>query len=588
LGIGVLCLLTNSLVILKLYPVLMNVLFLFAFGLTLFQGPPMIYRFAVLADKSIPKSMGEKRIAEYCRKVTIVWVLFFVFNGAMALLTILSGSDALWSGYNGGVSYILIGTLFGVEFLVRKKVQKNMPKAIPLTAFKENSRDPSTVMCYEGTFGDGVYKTWGDFIEGTARLRAQIEKVNSGCWLLNCEDCWFFLLALTGLLQCKKKILLSANISPAYLAEIREGAPFLTDQVFSEGERPENTFYIPALLETVLETHAKVKGEWPVIKAEETSIIMFTSGSTGKPKAVTQRLKEFETDNGFILSKWGEEFFKRKLCSTVSQHHIFGFLFSILLPFTAGIPFRRQRIQVPEELEKFSDAEYMIITVPAFLKRAVEIESSSSLCLRSPWIFTSGGVLNFETAKRTCEVFGFWPLEVYGSTETSGIAWRQSDKGPEWTVFDNAQISTNEDGCLIIRSPYIKDTSGFQTADVVEILDDGRFLLKGRVDSVVKIEAKRISLPEIEDRIMESGFASDVCVIALEGKRQYLAAAIVFNEKGREKFAGLEKHQINSFWHEYLSRFFENLVIPKRWRFPETLPVDAQGKKKKEDIELLF
>jgi len=196
--------------------------------------------------------------------------------------------------------------------------------------------------------------------------------------------------------------------------------------------------------------------------------------------------------------------------------------------------------------------------------------------------------VSFETAKRTRELFGFWPLEVYGSTETSGIAWRQSDKGPEWTVFDNAQITTNEEGCLIIRSPYIKDPAGFQTADMVEILDDGRFLLKGRVDSVVKIEAKRISLPEIESRIMESGLASDVCVIALEDKRQYLAAAIVFNEKGREKFAGLEKHQINSFWHEYLFGFFENMVIPKKWRFPETLPVDAQGKKKREDIELLF
>jgi 3-hydroxyacyl-[acyl-carrier-protein] dehydratase len=29
-------------------------------------------------------------------------------------------------------------------------------------------------------------------------------------------------------------------------------------------------------------------------------------------------------------------------------------------------------------------------------------------------------------------------------------------------------------------------------------------------------------------------------------------------------------------------------VIPKKWRFPEMLPMDAQGKKKKEDILLLF
>jgi acyl-coenzyme A synthetase/AMP-(fatty) acid ligase len=230
----------------------------------------------------------------------------------------------------------------------------------------------------------------------------------------------------------------------------------------------------------------------------------------------------------------------------------------------------------------------MIITVPAFLKRAFEPENPSGLKLKSPWIFTSGGVLAYETAHKTSEVFGFWPVEVYGSTETSGMAWRQSMHGPEWTVFDNAEISQNRDGCLIIRSPYIKNPAGFETADLVEIAEDGRFLLKGRLDSVVKIEEKRISFPEIENRILQSGLASDVSVVSLEDKRQYLAAAIVFNNKGKERFYGLEKHGINKFWREYLFQYFENIVIPKRWRYPETLPLDAQGKKKREDIQLLF
>jgi acyl-coenzyme A synthetase/AMP-(fatty) acid ligase len=315
---------------------------------------------------------------------------------------------------------------------------------------------------------------------------------------------------------------------------------------------------------------------------------MYTSGSTGKPKAVKQRLTEFENDNRFVLSKWGEEFLQRTLCSTVSPHHIYGLLFSILLPFTAGVPFRRNRIEFPEELEKLSDTQYMIITVPAFLKRAVEIEQLSGLPLKSPWIFTSGGVLDPETARKTRDVFGFWPVEVYGSTETSGIAWRQSVNGLEWTPFDNAQLSKNEDGCLVIRSPYIKDPSGFETADMVEMREDGRFLLKGRFDSVVKIEEKRISLPEVESRILQSGLAADVCVIFLEDKRQYLAAAIVLNDKGKAQFAGLAKHEINTFWKEYLLRYFENIVIPKKWRYLEALPVNTQGKKQKDDIKLLF
>ena len=88
----------------------------------------------------------------------------------------------------------------------------------------------------------------------------------------------------------------------------------------------------------------------------------------------------------------------------------------------------------------------MIIAVPAFLKRTVEDETES-FGLKSPVIFTSGGVLTPDVAKKTDQIMGFWPIEVYGSTETSGIAYRQSKNGLEWTPFDNAEISQNADGC---------------------------------------------------------------------------------------------------------------------------------------------
>ena len=594
LGLGILCLITNSSLLLKFYPLLMNVMFLAAFGSTCFFPPNMIFRFAVMQDKTIKGSLSEKRVEAYCRKVTFAWCVFFIFNGSIAAWTIFYGSDVLWSVYNGGISYMLIGVFFVGEFIIRKMVQKNMPKAVPFSAVKNNSRGVTHVMCYEGSYSESVFLTWGDFLEGTAKLRRQIQTVDSKKWLLYCDDYWLFLLGFVSLLQCKKEVVLSANISSAYLAEIRgqgggesNRVPFLTDQIFPEGENGENIFNISALLSASSEIDSNAQ-ECPPITADETSIIMYTSGSTGKPKEVRQRLTEFENDNRFILSKWGDEFLKRKLCSTVNQHHIYGLLFSILLPFTAGVPFRRKRIEFPEEMEKLCDTDYMIITVPAFLKRAVEIERHENLSLKLPWIFTSGGVLDPETARKTNEVFGFWPLEVYGSTETSGIAWRQSVNGLEWTPFDNAQLSKNEDGCLVIRSPYIKNEAGFETADMVEIFDDGRFLLKGRIDSVVKIEEKRISLPEIENRILQSGLVSDVCVISMEEKRQYLAAALIFNNDGKQKFDGLEKHEINKFWKNYLIQYFENMVIPKKWRYLDKLPVDAQGKKKRDDIKLLF
>jgi len=133
LVLGGLCFIINSSVILKLYPLLMNILFLTAFGSTLFFPPSMIFRFAAMQDKSIKGSLNEKRIAAYCRKVTVIWCGFFIFNGSIAAWTIFSGSDTLWSVYNGLISYILIGLLFAGEFMVRKMVQKKMPKNVPLS-----------------------------------------------------------------------------------------------------------------------------------------------------------------------------------------------------------------------------------------------------------------------------------------------------------------------------------------------------------------------------------------------------------------------------------------------------------------------
>ncbi|MDR1932083.1 MAG: AMP-binding protein, partial [Spirochaetales bacterium] len=557
-------------------------LFVF-FCYTLVSPPPLIFRLAILRDKTIKGSLAEKRVEKYCGRVTLLWCAFFVINGGIAAFTVFFTSDTVWTLYNGGVSYILMGILFGGELMIRTMAAKKMPKAVALSRFTYSSRADDTVMCYDSLYTAGEYKTWKDFLADTALMRRVIRKSDCLRWILHCEDCWYFLVGFAALLQCKKHILLTTSVSPEYIAEIRsEGTAFLTDQTI------QGTLHIPSLLDGDKNVSAEETALTPRIDPDETVIVMYTSGTTGKPKAVRQRLTEFETDNAFILSKWGEEFLKRKLCSTVSQHHIYGLLFSILLPFTAGTPFRRRRMQYPEEFEKLTDDSYMIITVPAFLKRSVEIENPESLKLRQPWIFTSGGVLTPETAKKTAEVFGFWPVEVYGSTETSGIAYRQSKNGPQWTAFDNALISKNDEGCLVIRSPYIKDPAGFTTGDLVTILDDGRFILKGRADSIVKIEEKRISLPEVENRLMQSGLVSDVCVVAMEDRRQYLAAALVLGPAGAQKFRGAEKRVINRYFQEYLLRFFENVLLPKKWRYLEALPLDAQGKKKRLDIQALF
>ena len=595
LSAGLFCFITGKEFFLKIYSVVISATMLFVFGSTLFMPPNIIFRFATLSDKSIKGSSFEQKVYKYCEKVTIVWCCFFILNGSAAVLTTFSEkifglspetARKVWAIYNGGISYVLMGMLFTIEFIIRKLVDKKMMKLFPITKFKADSRKDDYIVCYDDVWSKKDYKTWKDFLTDTAKMRAFFDSQSAKEYILHCEDYWYFLCTFVAILQCKKTVYITQNITESFMAEVKKpGVSFITDQ---NVPLDDTSFFIPDLIEKASMPSESEIRTTPEINDEETEIYLYTSGSTGKPKAVRHTMKEIETDNSVVISLWGEEYIKRKQITTVSQHHVYGFYWCICLPFTLGLPFRRKRIEFPSEFEKLTDTSYVLVSTPAFLKRTVEV--LDKLDMKDVFISVSGGAVSEELAVSTEKLFGFCPMEGYGSTETSGIAYRQQSRdGLVWTPYDCVKLWVGEDGCLNVKSPFIKDPAGVATADLVELYDDGRFLLKGRADSIVKIEEKRISMTEVENRLLETGFVSEVKVVALSNEvRQYLAAAIVLNDKGREKFAGSEKFEMNRWFHDFLMKYFENVVIPKKWRFVEKLPSDVQGKVHKLEVMALF
>ncbi len=85
------------------------------------------------------------------------------------------------------------------------------------------------------------------------------------------------------------------------------------------------------------------------------------------------------------------------------------------------------------------------------------------------------------------------PVEIYGSSETGGIAWRQTES--LWQPLPGVQLALNTEGALRIDSPWLALGQTEQTADAAELFADGRFALRGRLDRIIKLEEKRISLP---------------------------------------------------------------------------------------------
>jgi uncharacterized membrane protein len=110
---------SNALLPLKLYPVLVNGVLLCAFSYSLAAPPSMIERLARLHETDFPPAA-----VTYTRRVTQVWCAFFAINGAIALGTAVWASDAVWSFYTGVLAYVLMGLLFAIEYLFRRRFKR--------------------------------------------------------------------------------------------------------------------------------------------------------------------------------------------------------------------------------------------------------------------------------------------------------------------------------------------------------------------------------------------------------------------------------------------------------------------------------
>jgi uncharacterized membrane protein len=102
--------------LLLIVPVLVNAALLIAFARTLSSGPTMVETFARLQVPDLPDDE-----VRYCRSVTRVWCAFFVANGAVCLWLALAGTLWQWTLYTGFWSYVAIGSLYAVEFVIRAR-----------------------------------------------------------------------------------------------------------------------------------------------------------------------------------------------------------------------------------------------------------------------------------------------------------------------------------------------------------------------------------------------------------------------------------------------------------------------------------
>jgi acyl-coenzyme A synthetase/AMP-(fatty) acid ligase len=124
-----------------------------------------------------------------------------------------------------------------------------------------------------------------------------------------------------------------------------------------------------------------------------------------------------------------------------------------------------------------------------------------------------------------------------------------------------------------------EEGEGFALGDRVRLLADGRFLALGRADRVLKIGEKRLSLPDMEERLLEHPWVAAVALLPLPRRGELrLAAAVVLAEQGRAALAQRGRRALGVELAGALAREWDRVLLPRVWRFVDALPEDAQGK----------
>lgn len=339
--------------------------------------------------------------------------------------------------------------------------------------------------------------------------------------------------------------------------------------------------------------------DYAEIDADFPAMVVHTSGTTGTAQAIPKRLSQLANEVATLEQVFGSRLGDADIAATVSHQHIYGLLFKVLWPLTAGRAIHACSQNFPEELVRLLAARpCALIASPAHLKRLPDHLSWSDAASNLRAVFSSGGPLPAEVAQATGVLLGQIPIEVYGSSETGGIAWRQRSGSAEniadeswmplpqveWRLaaINNANGSGNQtsENLLEIRSPHLADDAWLRLADCVETGSDGRFLLTGRSDRIVKIEEKRISLTAIEALLKASDHVCDVSVLMCDdaGQRQRLAAFVVLSEEGKRVLASDGKLAMNNHLKNLLVDAIAPVALPRRWRYLDQMPLNAQGK----------
>jgi acyl-coenzyme A synthetase/AMP-(fatty) acid ligase len=303
-----------------------------------------------------------------------------------------------------------------------------------------------------------------------------------------CPDRYRFAVGFAAAL-CRGQVnLLPPHDAPDLLEHLRTEYPDL--YCLTDGEAP--TPSVPSFRYPAILTQGGASPAVPVIAAGQQAAVLFTSGSTGQPRPHARSWGDLVTS---ALAEGGRLDIATlpgaSLLGTVPHQHSYGLESLLMLALQHGLALQAERLFYPADINLHLAAAprpRILVTTPVHLRILLaEAEPPPPvdlvLCATAPL----SAQLAIEAEKR----FAVRLLEIYGCSEAGQIAARRTAVTEEWQCLDGIVLRQDATGTWASGVPIAVETV---LPDVIELRDETKFTLHGRIADMVNVAGKRTSL----------------------------------------------------------------------------------------------
>jgi len=258
-------------------------------------------------------------------------------------------------------------------------------------------------------------------------------------------------------------------------------------------------------IEDYLMVHATL-GEWAELLEEHfkridenTPITFFSSGTTGIPKSVSHSL-------GYLLSEveahFGSSFaaVPERVLTLVPPHHIYGFLFSVLLPSSLQRPVVDLCLLGPGALGRALASGDLVVGTPFHLERALPLSGAKGIGATALTSTAPAPPTLWDQARSA----GFDKLvEIYGSSETGGVGYRDAPECPFRLLPD-----------LSSGNPPCRRGMPLQLQDRLDWVSHDLFHVGGRKDGAIQVGGHNVFPAELARLLERYPGVAEACVRA--------------------------------------------------------------------------